>query len=57
MNTDRIWAKTDFDALAQRLAAKAEALAKARIARRHTRQRWRSARLLWPLFTGGNPWR
>lgn len=46
--------ETDFEALAQRLAAKAETLAKARIARRYTRQRWRNARLLWPLFTGGS---
>jgi hypothetical protein len=49
-----IAASTDFDRLARSLAARAEKLAKARIARRHARQRWRSARLLWPLFTGGS---
>lgn len=49
-----IESNADIDALAQRLTAKAEALAKARIARGRTNQRWRSARLLWPLFTGGS---
>lgn len=49
-----IEARTDFDRLAQSLTAKAEKLAKARIARRHTQRRWREARLLWPLFTGGS---
>lgn len=48
-----IEAQSDFDRLAARLTDKAEALAKARIARRHSRNRWRNARLLWPLFTGG----
>ena len=48
-----IEASSDFDRAAAGLSAKAEALAKARISRRHTRRRWRDARLLWPLFTGG----
>jgi len=43
-------------ALAARLARKAEALARAHaasrlLARRGDPRRWRSARLLWPLFT------
>ncbi len=43
-----------FDALAQRLAAKARALAEARAAARRTEpSRWRRAALLWPLFTKG----
>lgn len=48
-----IEASSDFDRVAGRLTAQAEAIAKARIARRHSLNRWRNARLLWPLFTGG----
>ena len=48
----------DFAALAQRLEAKAAALAKARAesvarAARGDPARWRDARLLWPLTTKG----
>jgi len=51
----------DFAALAARLADKARALAEARAearaevrkGRRASTDRWRSARLLWPLFTKG----
>lgn len=40
-----------FDALAQRLAARARALAEARAAsRRAGAVRWRHAALVWPLF-------
>jgi hypothetical protein len=47
-----------FAALTARLTAKAQALAEARaetkaLARRSSPQRWRKARLLWPLFTKG----
>jgi hypothetical protein len=41
-----------FDALAQRLVARARAMAEARAAaRRAGAGRWRRAALLWPLFT------
>jgi hypothetical protein len=43
----------DFAALAARLADKARALAEARAEVRKSATRWRSARLLWPLFTKG----
>jgi hypothetical protein len=47
----------DFAALAARLADKARALAEARAevrkGRRASTDRWRSARLLWPLCTKG----
>jgi len=46
-----------WDALAVRLTRHAETLAKARgelRARRADPQRWRKARLLWPLFTTRN---
>lgn len=48
-----IEAHADLGAIAQRLVAQAEALARARavmIARRRDARRWRKARLLWPLF-------
>ena len=50
--------RPDFAALAARLAAKAKALAHARLeeaalARRGDPARWRKAGLLWPLFTKG----
>lgn len=48
-----IEANADFPALADRLATQALTLAEARIARRRTRQRWRQAALLWPLFVKG----
>lgn len=48
-----IEAQSDFAAVAERLAARATRLAKARIARRRTTERWRSAQLLWPLFPKG----
>lgn len=49
---------TDFAALAARLAEKARSLAEARaqalaLQGRNDPLRWRSARLLWPLFTKG----
>jgi hypothetical protein len=42
-----------FDALAARLTARAAVLAEARAERRRQPDWWRSARLLWPLFTKG----
>ena len=42
-----------FDALAARLTARAAALAQARAERLREPNWWRSARLLWPLFTKG----
>lgn len=48
-----IAAQADFAALLARLTRKADAIAQARAAQRAQRaspRRWRSARLLWPLF-------
>ncbi len=50
--------KPSFEALVRALDAKARALAEAAgeknaMARSNDPQRWRSARLLWPLFTKG----
>ena len=48
-----IEAQADFAGLLARLTRKAEAIAQARAARRAqgvSPRRWRSARLLWPLF-------
>ena len=50
--------KPGFEALVRALEAKARALAEAAgetsaMARGNDPQRWRSARLLWPLFTKG----
>lgn len=47
-----------FEAVAQRLAAKAQAIARTRalrrrLARRADPRRWRLAALLWPLFAKG----
>lgn len=44
-----------FDALAARLTARAAALAEAQVSRRSQPGWWRNARLLWPLFTKGQP--
>ena len=50
MALDRLFAA--LEATATRLAeARAEALA---LARRDSARRWRSARLVWPLFTKGS---
>lgn len=53
-----IEAQSPFAALAARLTAKADAIAKARLAsatlkRRDEARHWRSARLVWPLFGQG----
>ncbi|GAO54944.1 hypothetical protein [Novosphingobium sp. MD-1] len=48
-----IAAQADFAALLARLTRKADAIAQARAAQRAqgaSPRRWRSARLLWPLF-------
>jgi hypothetical protein len=50
--------KPGFDTLAARLVAMAKAIAEARaqesaLAQQGSPTRWRSARLLWPLFTKG----
>ena len=42
-----------FDALASKLTARAAALAEAEVERRRQPAWWRSARLLWPMFTKG----
>ncbi len=51
-------ANTSFDALAARLEQKARAIAEAAarsssLGKSANPARWRSARLLWPLFTKG----